>query len=375
MSGILSIVALALTLGVTWPGVERQRPPDIVALLNRFAAGDITGVVDALARFDDAQAKDFSKTLMAAGRVWAAADPVERRRRQTIVAALALEFAVARIDESDWIDSGCRRCLVADAASLLSSRGATDEAEHAWLLAAVALGEGHHDRLFLTARLTDDPRSSKAYDLSGSAAARFPADSRFALARTVALTMAGLDVWIEGSAPAPGTPLVRILPATNALGGGSGRQQRRQEVSDQLRTLVADPVVGMEARLRYAHLAFVAGDYNRAVAVAESVFSSANDDERYLARFISGQSQQALGRLDGAMREFELALEARPGAQSATLALAALRLQHGSAEAAYALLDGAPQRRNEDDPWRLFPYGEFAKLPHLMAAMRVEIMR
>ena len=81
-----------------------------------------------------------------------------------------------------------------------------------------------------------------------------------------------------------------------------------------------------------------------------------------------------MGELAAAETEYRAALEARPRAQSATLALAALMYGRGDANTAYALtavsIEAQPPA---PDPWRQFMYGDFPRLPGLIAEMRKAI--
>jgi predicted Zn-dependent protease len=90
-----------------------------------------------------------------------------------------------------------------------------------------------------------------------------------------------------------------------------------------------------------------------------------------VANFLAAQVAQASGDLSAAEARYRAALAARPYSQSATLALAALLYQRGEAGEAYDIV--AASRTNlprDDDPWRLFLYGDFPKLPGLVTELR-----
>jgi uncharacterized protein HemY len=135
---------------------------------------------------------------------------------------------------------------------------------------------------------------------------------------------------------------------------------------------VADPSVGTEARLRLGYLHWVRGDAAEALTAQRAVAEAAQDpDLRYLANFLAAQAAQALGDFRAAEMRYAAALSARPHSQSATLGLAALLYSRGEAKQAYDLVaasrDGRPR---DDDPWRMFLYGDFAKLPVLVGELR-----
>ena len=78
-----------------------------------------------------------------------------------------------------------------------------------------------------------------------------------------------------------------------------------------------------------------------------------------------------LGELSVAEAQYQSALDARPGAQSASLALAALLHLRGDANGAYDVMASAERARSADaDPWRSFMYGDFPRLPALLAELR-----
>lgn len=110
--------------------------------------------------------------------------------------------------------------------------------------------------------------------------------------------------------------------------------------------------------------------------------SARNDVVKAEATIRIGYLQLIGGKIDDAsatMRaagEFGRALDARPHSQSAALALAALRLRSSDFTEAYELANrSATERAYADDPWRLFAYGDLAKLPALLDALRATVRR
>ena len=94
-------------------------------------------------------------------------------------------------------------------------------------------------------------------------------------------------------------------------------------------------------------------------------------DVRYLARFLLGWFAIKAGDTAGAIPQFEAALAARPGAQSAAVALASLELQRGDADSAHRIARASLDRRDAAaDPWRSFLYGHYSQWSTRLAALR-----
>ena len=169
-------------------------------------------------------------------------------------------------------------------------------------------------------------------------------------------------------------PVIRVSPA---LGGlvGERRSAHVEFVMQPLRDLVNDPSVGAEARLRLGYLHFRAGEYEAALEAERAAAAASQDPQlQYLAHFLSAQASQALGDLAAAEAMYSRALAVRPGSQSATLGLAALRLLDGDPASAYDLVEHSrADRRNDDDPWRMFLYGDFTRLPGLIRELRAKV--
>jgi hypothetical protein len=156
-------------------------------------------------------------------------------------------------------------------------------------------------------------------------------------------------------------------------------QRNRTRLGDYVRTeleaLASDALVGGEARVRLGYLHWIRGDERAALAAAAGAAESARDpDVRYVANFLAAQAAQAGGDLAAAEARYRAALAVRPYSQSATLALAALLYQRGEAREAHEIV--AASRANlprDDDPWRMFMYGDFPKLPGLVTELRRRI--
>lgn len=266
------------------------------------------------------------------------------------------------------------------ACTLLQARGDVDDGERIWYAATIALAGGVRDWTFLVSPVGSATKRAPDIEHVGHvehALARAPDDPRLRLARAVALA-SRYQVGVEMEAPHQGRrtgpapdAMVLILPPMVELRRGVSLESAMQ----QFRDLIADPVVGAEARLRLAYLLWRRGDYAGALDESRAAAAAAQDaDVRYLAWFIAAQAAQPLGHLDQAEDLLAAALAARPHSQSASLGLAALRFLRGEADAAYALVERTRANRPvDDDPWRMFLYGDFARLPGLVEQLRTAV--
>ena len=144
-----------------------------------------------------------------------------------------------------------------------------------------------------------------------------------------------------------------------------------------LQPLVDDPVVGPEALVRIGHIHFTMGDHPAALqALGRAQQREAAAAIRYLSFFSAGRVLEALGRPEDAMAQYAKALEAVPGAESATVALGSLEFVHDDREAAVSRLSQVFDRPlAAPDPGRLSGYGSYLHWPELRQALRAELPR
>jgi hypothetical protein len=364
------------------PSAEPERLP---GLLTAYAAGRFDEAIRTVERGGDAGAEALGLEWGAA-RPWIAAAPDDRRRRYLVVAAFALETERLRAERNDWSahrDDDCKgRCVLDWAAHLMLERGEPDDAERLWWQAAVALVGGVRDWGFLVSPL--DPRQpfGLGSGILSIALKRFPDDPRFRLDRAIAVA-SRFSVTTDGERRSAASPLTAALANfPTALGTLESQTRPQRQVVlaatvGELSQLSADPVVGVEARVRLGYLRWATGhDEEARGELAAAAAAATEADLRYLAYFLVGM--EALGRKDvaAAASAFGTALDARPHSESASLALAALALQRGEAERAYALArEPFADRPGDVDPWRQFLYGRFPQLPALIGQLRAGIVR
>ena len=194
---------------------------------------------------------------------------------------------------------------------------------------------------------------------------RFPDDPRLQLARIVAWT------WGRDREP------TRNVEPRAAAPPSVTRRPPQLESIVALQALVDDRTVGAEALVRIGQVHLTVGDSAAALRSFDAADARVPDGAiRYLARFLAGRALEGLQRPQDAIVQYGRALDAWPGAESAAIALAALRFVSDDRGAAVTLLQeqfAAPPRG--DDPGRLASYGMFVHWPALRAALRAELPR
>lgn len=380
---VLTLALIGSSLhGPTAAQIKRLDP---TALLDAYAQGhhDETLTPVRLATRD--QAREFRQHLVLSGTQWVDAAPADRSRRALVAAAFALEAERIRAERGEWTDPGddevcAGRCVIEWACTLLQSRGAPDEGERVWMLASIALAGGVRDWTFLQSPLSRPTQKTVERGHVHHAIARMPDEPRFRLARAVALSsrqpvMGEMETARDGTRTAQiPNPLVRMIEVPSFV--LSGLEQRRTTLieysREELEKLVSVAGVGDEARTRLGYLLWARGEAEPALATLRAAGESAQDpDLKYLAHFLAAQTAQALGDFRAAETHYTAALAARPHSQSATLGLATLLYLRGEAHQSYDLMNASRSGRpRDDDPWRMFFYGDFPKLPALVDELR-----
>jgi len=382
----LSLALLAAGTGAVSRADGRLPAIDMPAALDAYARGAFDKVLDYARRLPSDRLTDLGLPILQAGRVWVDGALDDRPRRALIAAAFALEIQYVRAERGGWTrsegDPPCTgACVLEWACALLQSRGVPDAVERTWMLASVALAGGARDWAFLHTPLSPPgPRTVTRGHLV-HAMARFPDEPRFRLARAVAqasrlAVLPEMDAPREGELTGPALSMEIFRIVGPGMPPVADMRASQMDYARQLFTsVIADPSVGPEARMRVAYLDLRARAYNDALKQAREAAETATDpDVKYAARYLAAQAAQAIGDLTGAEALLTSALEVRPHSQSATLGLAALRYRRGDAEPAYGLIETAfRERPADDDPWRMFLYGDFARLPLLVAELRRQI--
>jgi tetratricopeptide (TPR) repeat protein len=376
-----AIAAIAITLSLSSQSASADRQTAAPWTVNAWVALYERDQIDATIRLGALSDKDAYRLrddIMGAAKGWPKGAPPLRDPLLTL-AALAVELEYARIDENDWGSipgHNGAEFAIARTAELIERRAKNDAAARAWWRVALTLAEANRaDSLMLKPKYMTHP--PVRFDFLPRAMAMFPddADFRFCEARLHASSVSAL---LELASPQPG--VAQVQPETAAIGYGfqGALSRRQQEHLDEARPLLAalhnDPAAGAGARFWSGYLQWVGGDLNgghETISALASADSRAAADVRYTAAILLGYMDEALGRIDDAEKDFRIALNVLPKSQSASIALAALLYRNGNGEEAERLVrDSLGPRGSDDDPWRLLPYGDLAKLP-----AQVEVLR
>lgn len=384
LAGVL-LVSLAMPGAAGVAGQARPAPAGATSLFDAYASGAHDTALAPFRTVGPDRVPAFRQAFLADAAAWIEAGPEERPSRVRLAALLALDAEAILLERGLWSRaSGEPRCaapcVIEWACAELRALGEPDPFEALWAEASIALVSGARDWTILVTPLTrpirDRPTTGHVIHLLE----RFPDAPRIRLARAVALSARQL-VMTEMDTPRDGEPTGHIASPMAGLSSDAAtwmderRRASLEYATTPLIELAEDPVVGAEARARLAQVHLKLGDFATARDEALAAAGTAREpDARYIGHVLAAQALQALGDLRAAESQFALALEARPHAQSATVGLAALRHLRGDGESAYGLVAASlDERPGDDDPWRLFLYGDYPRLPALLARLREAI--
>jgi tetratricopeptide (TPR) repeat protein len=381
---VVAILATVLAI-CGWTTAAQPKRQDVNALLDLYARGDYDAAWKMAGETTRPQARALRSSLVSTGHSWVHAVPEDLPHRILAAAAFALEFEAMRAEKGEWGtfdgDQCAGRCAIEWACTILRARGDADDAERRWHRATFALVGGVRDWTFLLTPLTA-PTPRSRVTVTGHvlhALSRLPADPHARLAKAIAIASRHL-VSDEMDAPRPGERTHAAMPAFMPVSApvlSSRVQVQFEYAKQQLAEVVGDPVVGPEARMRLGYLHWRSGQYEESI-MAEKLAADATTDVslRYNAYFIAAQAAQAAGDLTLAEVWYLKALDTRPASQSATLGLAALLFLRGDAGPAYDAIERSRvERPKDDDPWRLFLYGDYPRLPELIGQLRKSVTR
>src|SRR6476646_149688 len=183
---------------------------------------------------------------------------------------------------------------------------------------------------------------------------QFPAEPRLAFERGIAQELRAAPFY----APGKETPADVV--------------KHREDAVTAYTTAARVESVRTEALRRLGRVTLDLGKNDEALTALDGIEPAAKDsDVIYLARLFRGQALERLGKIDDARQSYTRALEVRPDAQTASVALAALEVRRGDKAAADQRVRQLLSRMAQpDDPWWEYWPGDFRLGPDLMRAMR-----
>ena len=317
--------------------------------LDLYLAGQHDAAVSQLAK--GSRAERAARDLVDDADEWIAKagtpDAIERRR--LAAAALALEFAVARM-EDEWY---AIRPIIEWACTELR-KGPPSDGELAWQRASLAAIQGARDLQFarrppITAKGEDVPF---AVDHVAHAAERFPTDPVIRFAQGF---FAEASVPVEGRArqfdvDTAATSAARAIEAYTAA--------------------AADPALAAEAALAIGYINLRMKRLDQVMPALSKAAEGGDDFVRYLAHLLRGRAIEQLGGKDEAAAAYRAALAVVPRAQSASMALAALLHVGDQTDQAVAVMSESFAARPAVDPWREYGFGQFRHWARYRDAMR-----
>jgi tetratricopeptide (TPR) repeat protein len=343
MTAFRSVIVLGM-LTLLAPATETARAQQspvtvsVTQLLELYDLGEFDVVREAVVSASHGDLSIVLGALKVDGKAWIDADgETNRDRRRLAAAVFSLEVADAALDRQ-WHDA---LQLLEWACEQMRSARRRADIERTFHLAAMALIEGAGD--------------VKALDWhAGHLKARFPDEPRLLMVDVFQAEMEYWRLyWTVLGATDGGDPSI-VLPS---LKKAAGRQENAREVA-----------------LRTGHLFWQKDQHEAAIAEFAKVPPGDDPGQLYLSHLLSGWSFQELKKPAEAERAFRAALGTIPRAQSATLHLGVLLYEMDRRDEANALIE---EMLSADpppsDPWRIFGYGDYRRLPMLIGELRKAI--
>jgi tetratricopeptide (TPR) repeat protein len=372
MRRLVAVLSIVSACAVLVQAREQRATFDVPALLDRYLRGDHDAAVASAAAIPDLG--PFRLRFVQDSPAWVHADPARIEARNAAAAAYLLELTAARL-ESDW---GRFTDLIEWTCVQLRTAGPPTEFERSWHAASHALAGRARSRVWLLGESARLPHQKPIVVPARKnqpppvrhlmhALERFPDDPQFQLNRIMAWT------WGRDALPIRN---VRLRDQDDEI---DRRQPRRPppqvEAVVALQPLMAVPAVAAEAWIRAGFVQITASDHAAALAAFEKAQPIATEPSmKYLSHFGAARALEGLAKPDEAMRQYRLALEIVPDAESATVALTSLQFTRDERDAVIAQIDRVFNRTPaETDPGRLISYGSFIHWPAIKAALRTAV--
>ena len=399
IAGML-VLQLASPAAQSRPQRDRNLPVtagSIYEYLDKYTAGDAS----APERFAEYVNEKQIRAVEDQSARWINANPATRDKRRLAVASFILEAAHAWQGTPNW--QYARRLISWACHEFGSTPGPPKSGEELWYLASVALLGGAEDWWFLIGKsaFAGGRKNGKApldeevfHGHLAHALTRFPNEPRFVLASAVSIESLSWEVGGLGRDPnrrgivageISAEALARVTAVRDDLWSTTSVAPRRSQpggpgipevryVAQRYATLASEPPVAAEAHIRAALVSYRIANNDAAIGHLSQVQKLTEEPFLvHLSRLIEGIVREREGRDDEAVTAYRAALQAVPGAQTATTMLVARLMKLGrvseAAQVADSFFEGGPP---VVDPWRLYRLGDFRSWPSLMTRLRAE---
>lgn len=322
--------------------------------LDQYVSGDYDGAIGALVYLGGFSTVDADEWIARGGLA-------DTTRRRFIAASLALEVIAAKeawpVALYEW---ACESMRTANPPS---------PNEGLWMRTSVALAEG--DGMWAILQDTH----------LGHALERFPDDPHLKLARAFVAEASALQPRVTtGTVTTDQTPVALDRIAARlpdpAKPPDPATTQMLERLEAGYRSLLSDPVVGPEAHLRMGDVELRLGRIDGAVGEFRIAEHAPDPFVSYVAKLFRGWAAAHAGDTDAAIKQYRSALDVTPHARSATTLLATLYLMNGRADdaesVAHDFLSATPP---PDDPWRMYPRGDFRSYLPLLDQLHAAIKK
>ena len=339
----LALIALLAACTAVPRAASAQDAVPYDAVINRYVTGDADSAVLELSRWSRAE-------VSAAARAWTRRPGAVPRQAAMLHTDLAYVLMIAGASAAARFQLALAQGLVEDMARRERGQASASPFAQRWMEFVASLQTAHG--------LLDEADHTLVAGLS-----LFPRDPMLYVAR---------GITYETRA---------ALKRPTARGGGTGGNIPRQTpdrlldmaAGDFRHALEIDPALAI-ASLHLGWLRFTMGDARAARDLEVALENAADDEVRYLARLIRGLAAERTHRLDDAKAEFEAAMLAGAGSQTAYVALSRAEEALGHSARARAIAQDYVQLTGKaEDPWWDFRLGGFR--PSALRWLRLEARR
>lgn len=337
MRPLIARAAIAAAIVLMWPlsnNTAGAQTPWVLDWLRAYTDGNRAEILLKLPTIGSLKQLEDDLDLILPKWVTGSGAATERRRRAII--AFALDAAAAHVDQGPGATK-----LVEWACRQIRRHEKPDDFDHAAQMAGFAIIAG-----------AVDPDALELHAVHVKY--QFPKEPRLALERAIAEELRTAAFYQPGKT-SPGD-LVK----------------HREEAARRFADAAKAPDAHVEAELRLARVNLDLGKMDDAIKALDEVEPATKEPSLiYLARLFRGMALDRLGRVDEAKRSYESALQLKPDAQSATLALAALLFRQGDRARADQLARSVLVRHDEPaDPWWEYWPGDYRLSAELLNGVR-----